>query len=57
VFTPGFFKKSPARVMFKATRKGEKKLVSTVVASEIETVKKGAFLSLSSNNENPILEL
>jgi hypothetical protein len=35
VFTPGFFKKALARVMFKATRKGgKKKLVSTVVASE-----------------------
>jgi hypothetical protein len=57
VFTPGFSKKALTRAMFNAARNGKNKLVSTIVAYEIETVKKGALSSLPNNNENPILEL
>jgi hypothetical protein len=44
VFTPGFYEKTPARAMFKAARKGKNKLVSTIVAFDIETMKKGGFV-------------
>ena len=42
-FSPGLTGKAPTRALFKVARKGKNKLVSTVVATENETVKNGAF--------------
>jgi hypothetical protein len=56
VFKLGYFKKSPARAIFKAARKGKNKIVSIVLAYKLDSASKGAFLSLPSSNENIILE-
>ncbi|XP_059435249.1 uncharacterized protein LOC132168163 [Corylus avellana] len=44
VFTPGSSEKLPARSIFRAARKGKNKLVSVVVAAEVDSVKKGGFV-------------
>jgi hypothetical protein len=44
VFTSGYFEKTPARAIFKAARKGKNKLVSVVLASELDSMNKGGFV-------------
>jgi hypothetical protein len=44
MFTPGYFKKSLARAIYKAARKGKNKLVSVVIAFEFEFEMKGGFV-------------
>jgi hypothetical protein len=56
-FSTGSSEKQPARALFKAARKGKKKLVSVVVAAEDVTNLQGAALSLPSIYEAFILEL
>jgi hypothetical protein len=44
VFNPGYTKKAPARAIFKAARKGKNKMVSVVLASDMDSTSKGGFV-------------
>ena len=57
VINPGYTNKALARAIFKVARKGKNKLVSVVLASDMDSASKGALLSLLSSNEDSCLEL
>jgi hypothetical protein len=57
VFNPGYTEKASARAIFKAARKGKNKMVSIVLASDMDSASNGALLSLPSSNEDTCLEL
>jgi hypothetical protein len=59
VYSPGYSKKTLAKALFKAARKGKKQTnwVLLFLSLKSHLRKRGALSSLPSNNENSILEL
>jgi hypothetical protein len=57
VFNLGSFEKAPARAIFKAARKGKKKMVLDISTSVLDLTRKGALKSLPSSNKDSCLEL